>query len=202
MLFPKKFCDIDPLLIRENLFKLYDEGIAREDIGALMLRLRAHFKDEELKVIVDLATDLFNNIHNPNTIDEFFKYKSNVFKEPLKDLTAKKLVDYLAAYREFKRVERLQIIDYLKDRIDNLFADEKIKEERLIEYTQGLVRELKRTSYIKLFAETLADFMPKYNELKHFNANKVAGKFLSANNLQLASTTMTTLAADKTMADT
>lgn len=33
MLFPVKFKDIDPMLIREKLFKLYDEGIAREDIG-------------------------------------------------------------------------------------------------------------------------------------------------------------------------
>ena len=33
MLFPVKFDDIDPNLIREKLFKLYDEGIAREDIG-------------------------------------------------------------------------------------------------------------------------------------------------------------------------
>jgi superfamily I DNA and/or RNA helicase len=56
-----------------------------------------------------------------------------------------------------------------------MYADEKIKEEKLIEYTQGLVRELKRTSFIKLFAETLKNYMPKYNELKHFNPNKVAG---------------------------
>ena len=105
-------------------------------------------------------------------------------------------MDNLAAYREFKRVERLQIIDYLKSRIDNLYADEKIKEERLIEYTQGLVRELKRTSFIKLFADTLASYMPKYNELKHFNANKVAMAFLQANNLHLSPTTatMTTMA--------
>ena len=193
MLFPKKFCDIDPLLIRENLFKLYDEGIAREDIGQLMLRIKGHFLDEDLKVVVDLATDMFNNVPNQNTIDEFFKYKSNIFKEQLKDLTAQKLLDNLAAYKEFKRIERLEIIDFLKSQIDNLFADEKIKEERLIEYTQGLIKELKRTSYIKLFAETLANYMPKYNELKHFNANRVAGKFLQANNLQLASTTMTTM---------
>jgi len=64
-----------------------------------------------------------------------------------------------------------------------MYSDEKIKEEKLEEYTQGLVRELKRTSYIKLFAETLKNFMPKYNELKHFNANKVATEFLKANNL-------------------
>lgn len=63
----------------------------------------------------------------------------------------------------------------MKSQIDNMYADEKIKEEKLIEYTQGLVRELKRTSFIKLFAETLKNYMPKYNELKHFNPNKVAG---------------------------
>lgn len=32
-LFPKKFCDIDPMLIRESLFKLQEEGVAREDIA-------------------------------------------------------------------------------------------------------------------------------------------------------------------------
>jgi len=35
MLFPKKFYDIDPMTIREKLFKLYDEGIAREDIAKI-----------------------------------------------------------------------------------------------------------------------------------------------------------------------
>ena len=90
-------------------------------------------------------------------------------------MTAQKLLDNLASYKEFKRVERLQIIDFLKSQIDNMYSDEKIKEEKLIEYTQGLVRELKRTSFIKLFAETLRNYMPKYNELKHFNPNKVAG---------------------------
>ena len=33
MLFPKKFADIDPIAIREKLFKLYEEGVAREDIA-------------------------------------------------------------------------------------------------------------------------------------------------------------------------
>ena len=32
-IFPKKFYDIDPLLIREKLFKLYEEGEARKDIA-------------------------------------------------------------------------------------------------------------------------------------------------------------------------
>lgn len=32
-LFPVKFDKIDPLVIREKLFKLYDEGVAREDIA-------------------------------------------------------------------------------------------------------------------------------------------------------------------------
>ena len=35
MIFPVKFAMIDPLVIREKLFKLYDEGVAREDIAQL-----------------------------------------------------------------------------------------------------------------------------------------------------------------------
>ena len=74
-----------------------------------------------------------------------------------------------------------------------MYSDEKIKEEKLIEYTQGLTRELKRTSFIKLFADALRSYMPKYNELKHFNPNKVATAFLNDNNLKLDSATMTTI---------
>lgn len=62
MLFPVKFSDIDPQIIREKLFKLYHEGIAREDIAKIELRLKSHFLDEPLDVIVSLATDIFNNI--------------------------------------------------------------------------------------------------------------------------------------------
>ena len=118
------------------------------------LRLKSHFLDEPLDVIVTLATDIFNNIHSQKTIDEFFKYKSNIFKDELKNLTAEKLLQNLADYKERKRVERLETIENLKKQIDNLYADEKIKEEKLQEYTTGLVGELKRTSYIKLFSET------------------------------------------------
>jgi len=35
MLFPVRFEDINPMEIRVKLFNLYDEGIAREDIGEL-----------------------------------------------------------------------------------------------------------------------------------------------------------------------
>ena len=44
------------------MFKLYEEGIAREDIAQLQLRLKSHFLDESLEVIVKLATDMFHNI--------------------------------------------------------------------------------------------------------------------------------------------
>ena len=74
-----------------------------------------------------------------------------------------------------------------------MYSDEKIKEEKLIEYTEGLTRELKRTSYIKMFADLLRDYMPKYNELKHFNPNKVATAFLKDNGLVLNTATMTTI---------
>ena len=132
-------------------------------------------------------------MNNDNVIDQFFKYKSNVFKDSLKNLTAQKMLDNLAAYKELKRIERLETIEYMKSQIDNMYSDEKIKEEKLLEYTQGLTRELKRTSYIKLFAETLRNYMPKYNELKHFNALKVATAFLNYNKLSFNSATMTTI---------
>ena len=135
MIFPVKFAMIDPLVIREKLFKLYDEGVAREDIAQLQLRLKSHFLDEPLDVVVMLATDIFSTVHNQQTIDQFFKYKSNIFKESLANLTANKLLDNLAAYKEFKRVERLETIDFLKNQIDNVYSDEKIKEEKLQEYT-------------------------------------------------------------------
>jgi hypothetical protein len=64
MLFPVKFSMIDPLVIRDKLFKLYDEGIAREDIAQLQLRLKSHFLDEPLDVVVFLATDIFVNVNN------------------------------------------------------------------------------------------------------------------------------------------
>ena len=70
--------------------------------------------DEPLDVIVELATDIFNNIHSQKTIDEFFKYKSHIFKDALKNLNADKLLQNLADYKEFKRVERLNTIDHLK----------------------------------------------------------------------------------------
>lgn len=35
MLFPVKFENIDPLLIRKKLFKLYDEGVAREQMAKI-----------------------------------------------------------------------------------------------------------------------------------------------------------------------
>ena len=54
-----------------------------------------------------------------------------------------------------------------------------IKEEKLREFTDGLVRELKRTSLIMEFSKRLRGYMPKYNELKHFNPMKIANAFIN-----------------------
>lgn len=78
------------------------------------MRLKSHFLDDSLEVIVELATDIFNNIHSEKTIDEFFKYKSHIFKEPLANLNAEKLCQNLADYKELKRIERLNTIENLK----------------------------------------------------------------------------------------
>lgn len=89
---------------------MYDEGMAREDIAQLQLRLKSHFLDESLEVVVTLATDIFNNIKDQFTIDCFFKYKSHIFNAPLVQLSAQKLIDNLEAYKAFKRAERAEII--------------------------------------------------------------------------------------------
>ena len=64
-----KFQDIDPLIIRDKLFKLYDEGRARKKIAKIELRLKGHFLDEPLEVIVKLSTDIFINIKDKKMID-------------------------------------------------------------------------------------------------------------------------------------
>lgn len=103
MLLPVKFEDIDPEVIRTRLFKLYEEGIAREDIAQIVLRLKSHFLDESLEVIVTLASDIFKRVKDQNTIDEFFRYKSHIFNAPLGELNARQLLKNLDAYKAFKR---------------------------------------------------------------------------------------------------
>ena len=75
---------------------------------------------------------------------------------------------------------RKQIIQKLKENIDFIYADEKIKPERLEEYTNGLVVVLQKTSDIEKFSKVLANYMPKYNELKHFNAQKIVNTYRMA----------------------
>jgi len=58
----------------------------------------------------------------------------------------------------------------LKDRIENLYIDDKLKPEKLVAYTEELTNALKYTSVIQAFTLVLPNFMPKYNELKNFNA--------------------------------
>lgn len=110
---------------------------------------------------------------DPLVIDQFFKYKSQIFNAPFNQLDANKLLENLKLYKQRKNAERLKIIQTLKDRIENLYIDEKLKPEKLQEYTEGLVKVLKYTSVIQAFTLELPRFMPKYNELKHFNAQKI-----------------------------
>ena len=94
------------MVIRTKLLNLYDEGIAREDIGDLQLRLKSHFLDEPLEGVVTLATDIFNSVQDKNVIDQFFKYKSHIFTAPFAELTAQDLLQNLADYKARKNEER------------------------------------------------------------------------------------------------
>lgn len=173
MLFPVKFDDIDPLIIRQKLFKLYDEGIARLEIADIQLRLKSHYLDEPLEAVVHLATEIFNNVKDQHVVDQFFKYKSQIFNAPFNQLNAGNLIENLRLYKQRKNIERLRIIQTLKDRIENLYIDEKLKPEKLEEYTVALVKVIKYTSVIQAFTLDLPRFMPKYNELKHFSAQRI-----------------------------
>jgi len=173
MLFPVKFEDIDPLIIRQKLFKLYDEGIARLEIADIQLRLKSHYLDEPLEAVVHLATEIFNNVKDQHVVDQFFKYKSQIFNQPFNQLNADNLIENLRLYKQRKNIERLKIIQTLKDRIENLYIDEKLKPEKLEEYTVALVKVMKYTSVIQAFTLELPRFMPKYNELKHFSAQRI-----------------------------
>ena len=110
MLFPVRFEDINPMTIRTKLFALYDEGIAREDIGELQLRLKSHFLDEPLEDVVTLATDIFNAVQDKNIIDQFFKFKSHIFTAPFAQLSAPILLENLQNYKARKNQERRQKI--------------------------------------------------------------------------------------------
>ena len=90
-------------------------------------------------------------MQDEKTINAFFKYKSHVFKASFDKLNADILMENLQQYRKKKADERSAIIKQLYMRIDNLYADEKIKPEKLQEYTQGLVVALKKTSVIDHF---------------------------------------------------
>lgn len=62
-------------------------------------------------------------------------------------------------------------------RVSYLLMTLEIKEEKLEEYTSKLVEVLKKTSLIIDFTHCLHLYMPKYNELKHFNAENIAASY-------------------------
>jgi hypothetical protein len=116
---------------------------------------------------------MFHHIKDPDTIDQLFKYKSQIFNEPFSNLSTDKLLDNLASYKRRANEARLRDIKRLKDRIEALYIDDKLKPERLELYTNELVRVFKFTSVISAFVEVVPQFMPNYNELKHFSAEKI-----------------------------
>ena len=41
--------------------------------------------------MVHLATEIFNNVKDPDVVDQFFKYKSQIFNATFNQLNAEKL---------------------------------------------------------------------------------------------------------------
>ena len=96
--------------------------------------------------MVVLAADIFKEVvekmESWDIVEQFFRFKSHIFTAPFNQLNAQKLLDNLQAYKIRKNDERREIINMLKLRIDDIYADEKIKPEKLEEYTNGLVMVL------------------------------------------------------------
>ena len=92
MLFPVRFEDLDPFRIRRKLYKLANEGEARETIASLQLRLKSHFLDEPLESVVVLAADIFKEVvekmESCDIVEQFFRFKSHIFTAPFNQLNA------------------------------------------------------------------------------------------------------------------
>lgn len=86
------------------------------------------------------------------------------------------LQNYRVKSNEIRRTR----IQELKERIETLYIDDKLKPERLEFYTNEFVRVLKYTSVITAFTPEVSRFLPAYNELKHFNADKIKGVYEAA----------------------
>ncbi len=84
--------------------------MARLDIAQIQLRLKSHYLDEPLESVVHLAREIFYNVKDQQVIDQFFKYKSNIFNAPFNQLDANKLLENLKIYKQRKNAERQNII--------------------------------------------------------------------------------------------
>ncbi len=176
-IFPLKFEQIDPTVIREKLTKVFEETHERDETAKLQLKIRAYFVKEPLEQVVRLAGDIFR-AGMAEMLDEFLRYRSKVFAGPFDKLTAQTLKANLEAYKKSKIEERVNGIKKLKKRIGNLYADEKLDDSVIEKYTSEIVAELKRTARIILFGRRYKEFMPKGHELKYFDAKKIVANFV------------------------
>jgi Leucine-rich repeat (LRR) protein len=174
-IFPKLFFQIDGEAIRNKLLELEDESISREQISQIQIRLKAHFRDEPLADVVNLATDLFHNCPE-DLLDEFFLYKKHVFLEKFSKLNAKILQENLEFYKKRKAEERKKAIRSLRKKIKLFYAEEKYEEEKIDDYTNQLVSLLKKTELILQFVKNYKAFIPKPTR-QAFNAAEIISKF-------------------------
>jgi len=175
-IFPIKFEQIDPLMIKNKLEKVFEETKEREEIAQLELQIRAHFATVPLKEVVRLSADIYRK-NMTDMLKEFLKNKEKVFAGDFDKLTADILKLNLESYKKSKVEERLNGIKKLKKKIAHLYADEKLEDETIEKYNQEIVAILKKTERILEFTKHYREFMPKGHELKYFDANKIVSGF-------------------------
>ena len=135
--------------------------------------MKSYFLDEPLEQIVRLATDIYK-VFEESTRDELLLKmlwkRETIFKPNFSSLSAEDLLNNWEKYKASLVEEKALVVENLKKGILNHYEDRKIKEEKLEEYKNTLVAILKTTAEIKLFTAKMKNYLPLYNELKHFNA--------------------------------
>ena len=172
IIFPLKFEQVDPGMIKDKLVKVFEETKEREEISQIQLQIRARFVKEPLKEVVRIAGEIYKKGY-VDLLKEFLKNKEKVFVGEFEKITADGLKSNLEAFKKGKIEERVNAIKRLKKKVTSLYADEKLEEAVIDKYVNAMVDELKKTESILIFVAHYREFMPKGHELKYFDAQKI-----------------------------
>ena len=176
IIFPLKFQDIDCEKIKKKLYSVFEETHEREEASKIQLKLRSHFKKEDLKSIVNLSKDILKN-GKSEFVDTLLKFKKNTFLGNFQDLTSETLCKNYENFVNAQKEQYSNAVNSLKKKIKRMYLEEKLDEEIINKYANEIAIKLKRTKHIEEFCKNYKQFLPKPQELKTFNSQKIVESF-------------------------